>query len=607
VVLLDEGTYTIEPDGRYVQRVRQVHQVLDAAAVRSVAERGFTWVRSHQTLTLDHVRVLKPTGEVVSEKAAQEQESDLPAPMNNPVYQELRNKRISLAGVAAGTITDVSWTVTETAPSRPGDFLFQWNFTGPMPVVSSRLIVSVPESFTPRFDERNLTFRKTETFANGRHVRTWATSNVAPHRPAQFEPDSNGVTMSVLVGTPASWTDIAKWYDGLARSRYALPADVASRVDSVVRASRARTQLDTIRALHRWTAQDIRYVSVALGTGGYQPRAPNEVLSTGFGDCKDKATLFIAALRRYRIAADPVLLSQSGRANGRMPSISQFDHAIAVVGSGAARTYTDLTAAMIPFGELPESYQGSFAVVVRPDGSSEQVRIPATPTDSNVSVVRMTLVMDTMGMLRGRVEQEVSGAPSYSLRNVFMQPDTTNRATMVRQLAQSMFPGANATADSFVAFDGRDLQAAPRTSFTVSAQGALRAVGDKRILTLTPFMRGNAAGFANRARTLAAAPARTTPIDASKILGMLVTTTDVRITLPAGWKAELPTNVLVTSFFGSYESRWTQQGDEVRLVRRIQGMRGIHPPQRIAEVIAFFEAVGADNYDFLTLVPASSN
>jgi hypothetical protein len=61
--------------------------------------------------------------------------------------------------------------------------------------------------------------------------------------------------------------------------------------------------------------------------------------------------------------------------------------------------------------------------------------------------------------------------------------------------------------------------------------------------------------------------------------------------------------VLATSFFGSYESKWTQEGDEVRLVRRIQGLRGIHPSQRITEVISWFSTVGADNNEFLTLVP----
>ena len=116
------------------------------------------------------------------------------------------------------------------------------------------------------------------------------------------------VTMppSITISAPKTWSEIASWYAGHARSRYTLDAAASRQVDSVI--AGARTRGDTIRALHRWVAQDVRYVSIALGLGGYQPRMPAEVLRTGFGDCKDKATLFIAALARHGIPASPVLL-----------------------------------------------------------------------------------------------------------------------------------------------------------------------------------------------------------------------------------------------------------------------------------------------------------
>jgi hypothetical protein len=63
--------------------------------------------------------------------------------------------------------------------------------------------------------------------------------------------------------------------------------------------------------------------------------------------------------------------------------------------------------------------------------------------------------------------------------------------------------------------------------------------------------------------------------------------------------------VLATSFFGRYESTWTQQGREVRLVRRIQGQRGVFPPQRMSEVIVWLKTVGADDFEFLSLKPSS--
>ena len=83
---------------------------------------------------------------------------------------------------------------------------------------------------------------------------------------------------------------------------------------------------DSIRALHKWVAQDIRYVAVELGRGGYVPRTPETVVRTGFGDCKDKAMLFLAALRKIGVTGYPVLLNISGAERKETPSLGQFNH-----------------------------------------------------------------------------------------------------------------------------------------------------------------------------------------------------------------------------------------------------------------------------------------
>ena len=71
--------------------------------------------------------------------------------------------------------------------------------------------------------------------------------------------------------------------------------------------------------------------ALSLGIGGYQPRTPAQVMETQYGDCKDKATLFIALARRMGVNAYPVLLSSTGGVERGLPSISQFDHMIAAV------------------------------------------------------------------------------------------------------------------------------------------------------------------------------------------------------------------------------------------------------------------------------------
>ena len=68
--------------------------------------------------------------------------------------------------------------------------------------------------------------------------------------------------MSLTVAAPTSWADIGAWYAGLARGRYTLPASAAQTLRDTL--SKAKTRDDSIRAVHRWVAQDIRYVSIAL-------------------------------------------------------------------------------------------------------------------------------------------------------------------------------------------------------------------------------------------------------------------------------------------------------------------------------------------------------
>ncbi|HYW32690.1 MAG TPA: DUF3857 domain-containing transglutaminase family protein [Gemmatimonas sp.] len=607
VTLLDDLHYRVERDGRSTQRARQVVQVLDGNAVRALSERVLSHASSHQSLRIEWVRVLRINGEVISDRAAQEQESDVPAAMANPVYADQKVRRLSLAGVAAGTIIDMAWTIEERAPPRAGDFLLRWAFNGTIPVARSRLVVDAPDGFTPKFVERNVRaplVQRDEEVRDGRRIWRWSAEGVESFRPERFASDSNPIAMAVTVAAPGTWSDIARWYDGLARDRYTLSASDAARVDAVVRASNARTRADTIRAVHRLAAQDIRYVSVALGIGGYQPRRPSETLATGFGDCKDKTTLFVAALRRYGMDASPVLLASSGRPDRSVPSIFQFNHAIAAVRHAGVTTFTDLTAELVPYGTLPTAYQGAFGLLVLPDGRSEEVSFPVAPISDNIYTTRVRMTVDSSGRVVAHVNEDASGSLASALRTAFAAPvEGDARATLLRGLASRAF-ASDARADSLVAFNGRDLDAPVRISFRAVADNALRSVGTSRLLPVSGAIAAPGRSFKALARELEGQPRRQFPIDASAIVPAGISLTELSITLPPGWEAELPKNVLATTFFGSYQSTWTTNGREVRLVRRVQGGRGIVPSERIAEVIVWLNAVGSDDYDFLSLRPA---
>jgi len=599
-VLLDDGVLRYEADGRGTHTYRTVVQILKEDAVERYNEHRFGWAPGHQKLTVNWMRVLRPDGkggfEVVSAEPAHVQDSDVPAQMGNPVYSDRKVRRVSLSGVAVGTILDYSVTTEELKPSLPGDWYDSWSVSMGVPARRSRLIVDVPASVTPRIRETNLDFKRQEVVANGRRVYTWAKNDVPKVKGEPFAADSNGIFMSVRVSSPMSWERIGAWYAGLAKDRYAVTPEVHAKLRELV--AGAKTREDTIRAVHRWVAQDIRYVSLALGIGGYQPRSPAEVLKSGFGDCKDKATIFVAALGDLGITAYPVLLNSTGVDEESLPSIDQLDHAIAAVKlDKGGYLFTDLTSELTPYGSLPYGEQDEFGLVVFPDGRTEQVKLPIDPVGVNASETRLVGSLSPDGLFDGRIESLARGKEQYSLRDAFSTKfDSTQRANFMRSFAGKIFDGASG--DSLVAFDGKDLSAEPKLSLKIKGGRAATSSGGTQILTL-PF--GSMVGFANLATELESREKRRFPIDAESVLGWETSVSELRLTLPEGWRAQLPKNVTATSPFGSYTSEYAQDGRELRLTRKMTGAKGTLPPEKIGELIAWMKQVGADDAKFIVI------
>lgn len=599
--LLDDGVVRLEADGSGTRTFRQVIQVLKPAAATRLQEQSFSWSPQHQKLTVNWVKVLKPDGTVVSDTPAQVQESDVPAARNDPVYTDRRVRRMSLSGVAPGTIVDYSYTLEEQKPFMPREFFQPWNVSTGLQVERSRLLVDLPATVTPRIREINLNFKRSERVEGGRRTYTWATANVPKITGELLAADSNGVLMSVQVAAPVTWQDVSHWYGDLARSREVASPAVAAKVDSLVRG--ARTRDDSIRAVHKWVAQDIRYVAISLGIGGYQPRTPDTVRITGFGDCKDKATLFVASLRHLGIEAYPVLLSSTATARRDMPSIEQFNHEIAAVATGKGWQFVDLTASVVPYGELPVSEQGGFALLVRKDGSSEEVTIPRADLTTNRSVTVVSGVLDTAGMFDGVHEEILDGAAASTVRMLFFNPlDSAQRSNLANAVARRTFEGAEG--DSLMGFDGRDLDARARVRVQIHHARAATLAGTTMILQ-SPL--GSMAPLGNVAKELESHPPRRFPIDAARFWGPRTSETRYEIRLPAGWHATLPKNVTASSPFGSYESTYSEANGVLRLERKITGAIGVQPPERIAELTAWMRAVAADDVKFIVLTrPAAT-
>jgi hypothetical protein len=595
VVLLDDGVVRFEADGRGSRTYRQVLQILNQDGAETWGDQTFSYSAGHERLTVNWLKVLRLDGSVISDKAAHQQESQADAGLDSPSYSDERTRDVTLSGVAPGTLVDWSYTIEDLKPVLAGDYHASWVVRTTRAIRRSRLLVDLPATVAPRIQETNVHFPRRVEERNGRRVYTWATADVARFEPESYAASPNTLYVGIEVYAPMDWDRIASWYADLSRDRYELTPAVLERFGAAM--AGAATAEDSLRALHRWVAQDFRYVSVSLGIGGYQPRPPRVVVNNGFGDCKDKATLFVALARRLGFDAVPVLVSSSAFADSTLPSITQFDHMIAAVARpGRGYQYFDLTSDLTPFGELPVSEQGGFGLVVRPDGRNEHVVLPEDSSTANRAEGTLTGSLSEDGLFTGHYEEYRTGSEQYGVRQAYSRTFTAEDVRKITQsIGSAFFPGG--TGDSLQVFNGRDLRAPVRVGWLTRNARAVSHSGGTDILTLPlPVFE-----FSRIADELEAAKPRRFPIDVADIVGPVERVSTFRVTIPEGWQARLPPNVSVRSAFGDYSAEYSQSDREIRVTRRIAGWRGVQPPERVDELIEWMRAVAKDDAKFLVL------
>jgi hypothetical protein len=132
---------------------------------------------------------------------------------------------------------------------------------------------------------------------------------------------------------------------------------------------------------------------------------------------------------------------------------------------------------------------------------------------------------------------------------------------------------------------------------------AARPAGSGRTVILTlPF--GNMRVMADAARALEVKKERHFPIDAAKVIGPITGVDELTLTLPDGWRAQLPKDVSVTGKWGTYAATYRQEGSRLHFTRRLEGARGVHPPDALPELVAWFRAIAADDVPYIVLEPA---
>ncbi|HEX8558644.1 MAG TPA: DUF3857 domain-containing protein [Pyrinomonadaceae bacterium] len=596
VVVNDESVVTVGEDGRSTKTTTFAVRLLTRAGFgRAAAVAHYDTDNGGKVVEL-RAWLVRPDGTV--KKYGKDDTLDRIADTSS-LYDESRVKVIDAGRDAEiGAVFGYQATIEE----RPWFPQAEWWFQSDMPSLVSRFTLVLPAGWRAAGSVFNAP--RLEPAVSGASY-TWEMRGLP-----RFEPEPSGPSvrslaarLAVKYGPPSAaasaalrgfdtWADVSRWYAELADPQAAPDDPLALKARELT--AGAKTELEKIRAIGRYV-QNLQYVSIQVGIGGWRPHAAARTFARQYGDCKDKATLMRAMLRSVRLDSYAVLIYSGDRTRVREDWVSpgQFNHCIVAVrvsdetqAASVVRHPSlgrllvfDATDPSTPVGDLPDHEQGSFALVAA-GGEGALVRMPVTPPEENMVRREVEAGLTAEGALTATLRERREGQAAADARRAFKGLAAPDYTRVIERWVSAGATGARFSrimpADG--PSDGRfDLE----VEFTAERYGQTM---QDRLLVFKPavFLRG--------ADVRLSGAARRHPV----VLESQGFTETVRVRLPEGFEVdEVPDPLKVDAEFGSYTASYEVRDGQLLYTRSLVQRAATIPADKSADVRAFYGRVRA--------------
>ncbi|HAR35746.1 MAG TPA: hypothetical protein DCR87_02335 [Acidobacteria bacterium] len=520
------------------------------------------------------------------------------------LYWDVKTLFLYLPEVTRGSLIGYEWEEEVKPISLEDIFIFQHRF----PVLQAIYQAEYPKDCQPWLDWIN--WPESQVVSGARSLTVQLT-DIPALKDEPLKPPDEAIAGRLLVRfrtekTPkygrffSDWKDMGLWYEQLSQERRQPDEKVRVKASELVSGlTDLRAQIEKLAA---FVQQEVRYVSIQIGIGGYQPHPAPEILANRYGDCKDKATLLAALLSYLNVESYYLIVNierQVVKDNSpvslfwfnhailaiKLPDDKLYDGAEAVVpvpGLGRLLIF-DPTMPHSPPGRLPFYLQKNNGLLV----AGEQSRLLTFPgsTPERLELVRRgQFVLSADGTLKGSVSETLSGFQAevarLRLRDV---PERNRRKDLENFLARSL-GSFNLENYDYLNLDQPEREVELRYSFRAGSY--LRRSGD--VLSFRP----NILALIDDYEILKQKGERKYPL---MLPGVGTSRDELEIVLPDGYSLEtLPEPMNWSSSFADYHCRLELKGGVLFLERQLRIKEDLLPPSRFQEALEIFRMLSVE-------------
>jgi transglutaminase-like putative cysteine protease len=174
-----------------------------------------------------------------------------------------------------------------------------------------------------------------------------------------------------------NWSDVAAWAVPLYSNAIETSPELV-RIASDIQTNHQDQRQQIVQAL-KFVQSEIRYLGIEMGSNSHKPTPANQTLQRRYGDCKDKAVLFISLLKLLGIKASAALVNteRTNHLADQPPTVNAFDHVLVKV------THQDETFWLDPTrryqnSTLDDIYQPDYRYALVIDNTNKELEKMAT-------------------------------------------------------------------------------------------------------------------------------------------------------------------------------------------------------------------------------------
>jgi Domain of Unknown Function with PDB structure (DUF3857)/Transglutaminase-like superfamily len=603
VVLMEETTYSVAPDGTAMEHYRSAMKILRPQG-REEAIIGVPFDKDTKILSL-HVWSIGPDGheyalkdkEIVEQGYANE----------GSLYFDGRVK------VARAPGRDPGGIVAYEYEQRMRPYLTEktWFFQSDIPRLNQSFTLELPAGYTYGTVWAHHDQMKAIDLEHQRWRWEMKETPAIDLDHVLMRPSEMALAgrMTVHYGAPGNtsvdqgtWQSIGEWYDTLAKDRLVATPEIAAKAKDLV--GDKTDFYDRTEVIAEFVQKEVRYFVIEMGVGGFQPHFAADIFHNRYGDCKDKATLLSAMLSTVGIHSALMMVDhRRGVVDPEAPSIVG-DHMIAaieipkgykspklrsVVTTKAGRQYLifDPTWDKTAFGQLEHNLQGGYGVLLE-GKDSQVVQFPLLSPDLNTVRRTAKFQLQSDGSLKGTITEKRFGDVSENPRTLYISGDAREQSDYLDHVLErdfTTFRVSDVKVENAQSFN-KDLT----TTYSLDADHFAKTMGP--LLMVRPRVMGNEFLETDH-------KTRTVPINLRETLQVK---DDYDIELPPGYAVdEVPEPVKLDLGFASYESASQVKGNILHYSRTYTVREVTLPPEKYSDLQKLAGVIAADEQSHAVL------